>query len=265
MKKIELAVICMLLLLVSCNKEETINTVSETPKYKSSYDLSTYDQIGINHNKGLNYLLSLSYNPSDEESFHLLNTFFGYEVDESLFSGNISGKLPQDMPAYFTNLEKEGRIKKHIVTQYFIDMYSQINSTNIFEDAGRLNILNHIKSIENSIFGNSELDEYEKMWLLGTASILRHSCEYWTNETNFKAWAQKAVNLNSKAVSVKDIYIAMYGKVWGTTIYVIQSDAFGYNECWEIAHSGWTGYSEQQKAQLCQNYAINTSKSAYLQ
>lgn len=265
MKKIELAVICMLLLLVSCNKEETVNTVSETPKYKSSYDLSTYDQIGVNHNKGLNYLLSLSYNPSDEESFDLLNTFFGYEVDESLFSGNISEKLPQDIPAYFTNLEKQGNIKKHIVTQYFIDMYSQINNTKIFEDAERLNILNHIKSIENSIFENSELDKYEKIWLLGTASILRHSCEYWTNENNFKAWAQKAVNLNSKATSVKDIYIAMYGKVWGTTIYVIQSDAFGYSECWEIAHSGWTGYSEQQKVQLCQNHAINTSKSAYLQ
>lgn len=267
MKKIELAVICMLLLLVSCNKEETVNPVSKTPKYKTTLDISNYDQIGENHNKGLDYLLSVEGFPNIENAELLLNEYLNYDLPQEFqneLTNYTSNGLPQDFEGYFNNLESQGKITKHIITEYFVNMFNLFNDAGVLEESGRNQIMTSMLSMEQEILNSNELEPMEKMWLLGTASTLRHSFNYWTDSDKLEQWGnllKKSKGSKSAKTSLKDVYRLLYGNAAGAIIYTGKVDAFEYADTWNYC----LGLSIADKERQCAKFAsVLSIKASYL-
>ena len=67
-------------------------------------------------------------------------------------------------------------------------MFNLFSNQNIFTEEGKNAAFDSIHTIEICIYYSDVFSNHEKLWLLGTASILRNSFIYWNNQDNIDKW-----------------------------------------------------------------------------
>jgi len=208
MKKLIIIVSSLLFLagiiFYSCKKDVN-NTNSQPIKntINTTISLTNYDQIGINHNNGVEFLFGTSNFPDTSSFLKELISYYGSgNFDIGFYYNSLISNIPISPESEFNKMYTSGIISKVGVRDDFILMFNYFLNGDITTESGKTACYNNMNLLEVQIVSNGEFSNYEKLWLLGTASILRHSFTYWSDPSNQSKWHKYCIQtkVNIKAI-----------------------------------------------------------------
>lgn len=215
---IALSSVFALLLMTSCDKEET-KIIPEQEKEISSkemaYEKNPYDKEGVIHNDFLNYFIKNLESPKELNADELLNLVQSYFKENKMEFGE------EEQSNYFKVIQGYSDLQIGIAPiannlckyfPYICDLlkpspFNPVPSMNFFKNPNggtstshTLSFITDVKKEEDKVMADEKMNDEDKRILLSYYTVARHSAGYWHNVKS----VQKESSLWSKHVNTTD-------------------------------------------------------------
>lgn len=245
--------VALILSVTACTHQElSVDSTNLVLSQSQIKELAEADEIGVNHNRALDYLASHSdlRTVTNEEKYLIINEFYLSiaKTDEARAALNTvrekgcatCGFNQSSIPEW-VQMNRSRLTDKE--ASYLLEMGTALE---LYNNGGSTKVADALKALEKRIVADPELANAKA--ILGTSAILRYSIQYWDS-------------------SYSDVHHPFYPVInrdinFRTCWYCIQvalTDAFSYQDC--LYNSGIT--NPNTAAIVCQNQAAYTSSLYY--